>query len=156
MNDTKATDTSISTNLTDIAEIRAGLDLFFRDGDGVEMRVLRKKDVPYSTNTSGFFKRLDKLARAIAQMNSRMVTVFVTMNPLQPKSDWILYNNIAYVGAKPPRQELEKAGHPLEPRMKATTDRETDTSSDTCLRRGPACDAVFVFRARSILSLPRG
>jgi hypothetical protein len=116
----------MSTHLDDAearTKIRSGLDLLFRKGDSIEMRVFRDRDKKYSANVSGFFNDLDKLAQAIYAINKRGRTIFVTMNPL--KVTWQAVNNKAYIGSAPLRQELEKAGLPLEPRMKASKDWET-------------------------------
>jgi hypothetical protein len=106
--------------------IRAGVDLLHKDGDIVELRVLRNRDDKYSANTSGFFNSIEKLARAILIMNKRRKTVFTTMNPLKP--GWMAVNNKAYVGSTSLRQELEKAGQPLTPRMKAGTNWDSGES----------------------------
>jgi hypothetical protein len=116
----------MSTHLDDAearAKIREGLNLLFRKGDSIEMRVFRDRDKKYSANVSGFFNDLDRLAQAIHAINKRGRTIFVTMNPLAVT--WQAINNRAYVGSAPLRQELEKAGLPLEPRMKVGKDWET-------------------------------
>ena len=91
--------------MSNLLEIRRGLDLLYNQGDIVEMRVPRKHEVEYSSTTSGFFDDLDRLSEAIEYINTKKCqTVYVTLNPL--KRDWQEVNNQAYVGSSTLRQEL--------------------------------------------------
>lgn len=102
-------------------EIRKGVTLLFEEGDIVEVRVPRKHEARYSSTISGFFDNIDSLARAIHYINTKYnQTVYVTMNPL--KRDWQAVNNRAYVGSKLLREELEKSGQSMEPRMRKSVD----------------------------------
>jgi hypothetical protein len=108
------------------AEIRRGLDMLYRAGDIVELRVPRRRSEndKYSANTSGYFDDMDALAYAINFVNKTYKqTCYVMMNPLKP--GWPLVNNRAYVGSKQMQKELEAAGLPLEPRMKKSVLWET-------------------------------
>jgi hypothetical protein len=110
--------------MSNLIEIRKGLDLLYNQGDMVEMRVPRKHEVEYSSTTSGFFDDLDRLAEAIQYINTKkQQTVYVTLNPL--KRDWQEVNNQAYVGSSTLRQELQSKGLPLEPRMKKSVSWES-------------------------------
>jgi len=110
--------------MSNLLEIRRGLDLLYNQGDIVEMRVPRKHEVEYSSTTSGFFDDLDRLSEAIEYINTKKCqTVYVTLNPL--KRDWQEVNNQAYVGSSTLRQELQNKGLPLEPRMKKSVSWES-------------------------------
>jgi hypothetical protein len=101
----------------DLNEIRRGVSMLYRAGDIVEMRVPRKHDVEFSANISGFFDDMELLAQAIYLVNRNYKsTVYTMMNPIKP--GWMTVNNKAYVGSKTMREEMNRAGLALEPRMK--------------------------------------
>ena len=103
-----------------LSEIRKGVNMLYRAGDIVELRVPRKHEDKFSKTTAGFFNNLELLAQAIHLINKKYhQTVYTMLNPLRPT--WMKFNNKAYVGSSTMRTEIQRAGEPLEPRMKKST-----------------------------------
>ncbi len=142
----------MNTDENALSAIRKGLALLYETGDVVEVRVPRDINRKWDANISGFFDDLEKLARAIHEVNTRYKrTVYVTMNPLKPS--WMGVNNKWYRGSGKLRKELKASNQPFNQRMKENTDWDSGKTYHT-LRM--ADDNDVLCRRRILIDVDAG
>jgi hypothetical protein len=142
----------MNTDENALSAIRKGLAFLYETGDVVELRVPRDINRKWDANISGFFDDLEKLARAIHEVNTRYKrTVYVTMNPLNPR--WMGVNNKWYRGSGKLKKELKTSNQPFNLRMKESTDWDSGKTYHTLRMAG---DNDVLCRRRILIDVDAG